>query len=679
MHHNRIARPLAWLPRDRSGVVLLLNTDEMTTSAQTRPEVVASVVAPPWREYVPIALVTLLGIIITWSVYEQVTDWDRQRVQSLFLDAARDRVLVFQREVEHSLAVVEDIGSLFGASRWVGRRDFRKFVGPALQRHASIQALEWVPRVPAAERSTFVNDARRSFPRFRITDRGADGELVDTPLRPEHFPVLYVQPYGLNKSRLGFDLASDPAVVAVLHRASDTGRMIVSMQIPAGLDTIGNAGFVARLPVYYKDERAEKDEAEDEEGTEPLGLHAGPMLRGFAQGRFYVGDIVVRALQSLSPAGIHMALFDTTQEQGGVLLYRHVSRLASSREHAGRREQSPDSNPLVFTQTIEVMNRRWKVECTSLAGHFQVDPWSGWFVLAGGLAFTVLLTVYLATIVGRAAMVERLVGQRTLQLVNANAALNREIGDRKHAEEELHALNDTLEQRVAQRTAEAEGRAEELEQFAYVTSHDLKAPLRAISNLAAWIEEDLERSLTSDTREQLHLLRDRVRRMHALIEGLLEYSRVGRTQVIKESVDSGALVAEVIDSLGPPAGFTIQVSPDMPVLRTDRLQLGQVLANLISNSLKHHGSTQGHIRIGVQEQGAFYQFFVQDDGIGIPSEYHSKVFMMFQTLETLDYGANTGIGLALVKRIVQEHGGSIVLDSERGKGTTFRFTWPRDG
>jgi signal transduction histidine kinase len=272
------------------------------------------------------------------------------------------------------------------------------------------------------------------------------------------------------------------------------------------------------------------------------------------------------------------------------------------------------------------------------------------------------------------------VTERTTQLVEVNAELNSEIGERLHAEKELQQLNETLEQRVAIRTAEAERHVEELEQFAYVTSHDLKAPLRGIANLATWLEEDLREKLTDATREQLRLLRDRVQRMNALIEGLLDYSRIGKTARSVVSVDTGELLAEIIDSLSPPDGFIIDVAANMPVLHTDRLHLYQVFSNLISNSIKHGKGKgkgkQGHTGVAVQKRGENYEFTVSDDGPGIAPEYHDRIFMMFQTLTVNDYGSNTGIGLALVKKIVQEHGGSITLESEEGHGAKFRFSWP---
>ena len=402
-------------------------------------------------------------------------------------------------------------------------------------------------------------------------------------------------------------------------------------------------------------------------------------LRGFAAGIFRIGEIVESALQDLSPSGIDMVIYDVSDEDERQILYQHSSRnrpADTGQRNPGDGESRASRK---FIQTISVTDRQWEVLCTSIPGYFQPDPWSGWVTLAGGLPFTALLTIYLSTLVGRAAKVKRLVTERTTQLVEVNEALNSEINERLNAEKELQRLNETLEQRVAIRTAEAERHVKELEQFAYVTSHDLKAPLRGIANLATWLEEDLSEKLTEATREQLGLLRDRVQRMNALIEGLLEYSRIGKAAHSLASVDTGELLAEVIDSLSPPDGFIVDVAANMPTLYTDRLHLNQVFSNLIGNSIKHRKGEQGHAWITAHNRGEYYEFTVADDGPGIAREYHDKVFMMFQTLAVNDYGSNTGIGLALVKKIVQEHGGSITLESEEGNGATFRFSWPRHG
>lgn len=255
-----------------------------------------------------------------------------------------------------------------------------------------------------------------------------------------------------------------------------------------------------------------------------------------------------------------------------------------------------------------------------------------------------------------------------------------DIRERKKVEESLRLRAQELRltaQSLAQTTNVLTKRNQELDQFAYVVSHDLKAPLRAIANLSSWIEEDLSESMTEDTLHQMNLLRGRVHRMEGLIEGLLQYSRVGRIQVPSEMVKVENLLAEIIDSLAPPSEFEVKVEPGMPTFVAEKLPLQQVFANLISNAIKHNRAESGHVKISVKELEDFYEFSVEDDGPGIAPQYHDKVFVIFQTLEARDKVENTGIGLSLVKKIVEGQGGSISLESAEGEGATFRFTWPK--
>ncbi len=218
---------------------------------------------------------------------------------------------------------------------------------------------------------------------------------------------------------------------------------------------------------------------------------------------------------------------------------------------------------------------------------------------------------------------------------------------------------------------------EELDQFTYVTSHDLKAPLRGIHNLSQWIEEDLGDSMTPEAREQFKLLRGRVQRMESLINGLLEYAHVGKTHGKTESVDVAALLTEVIDWISPPQQVTIRIAPGMPTFDTDKLRLQQVLTNLIENAVKHCGQPVAHITIACERTGRFFRFSVADDGQGIEPQYQQRIFGIFQTLLPRDRLECTGIGLALVKKIVESKGGSVSVESVPGHGATFSFTWPR--
>jgi PAS domain S-box-containing protein len=230
---------------------------------------------------------------------------------------------------------------------------------------------------------------------------------------------------------------------------------------------------------------------------------------------------------------------------------------------------------------------------------------------------------------------------------------------------------------LARLTQELERSNKELDQFAYVASHDLKAPLRGIANLTQWIEEDLGERVTGDSREHMQLLKGRVNRMEALIDGILAYSRAGRVREKPETVDVGRLIAESIELLAPPPETEIIVGPGMPTLRTERVPLQQVLLNLIGNAVKYNQRPGARVEITVRQLDGWYQFSIADNGPGIPPQYRERIWQIFQTLAARDKVEGTGIGLSVVRKIVEARGGRTWLDSELGRGSTFHFTWPQ--
>lgn len=261
---------------------------------------------------------------------------------------------------------------------------------------------------------------------------------------------------------------------------------------------------------------------------------------------------------------------------------------------------------------------------------------------------------------------------------NGKMVIVRDITEQTQAREKLEANLQELSRLsllLANTNQALTERNQELDSFAYIASHDLKAPLRGIANLSQWLEEDIQNDLSPENQRQFELLRQRVYRMQALIDGLLEYSRVGRMQTASERVDVSKLLAEIIDSLNPPPTFNIEIAEQMPVFMTKKLLLRQVFANLLSNAIKHHPRNDGHIKISVEDKQELYKFIVSDDGAGIDPKNRDKIFTIFQTLQSRDKKENTGVGLSIVKKIVESEGGKINLDSELGKGATFDFTW----
>lgn len=234
------------------------------------------------------------------------------------------------------------------------------------------------------------------------------------------------------------------------------------------------------------------------------------------------------------------------------------------------------------------------------------------------------------------------------------------------------------EKRITEYTQNLEKVNKELDQFAYIVSHDLKAPLRAISNLATWIEEDLDDYMTPEVHKQFDLLKNRVKRMENLINGILQYSRVGRSKNQLEKVHLQNLVQELCDSIKADDTCTFIIKNDPIELYTERIALEQVLQNFISNAIKYNDKEEKIIEIGWSEnsENSHLTLFVKDNGPGISPEYHEKIFMIFQTLQSRDEIESTGVGLAIVKKIADEKKCKVWVESEVGKGTTFYITWP---
>lgn len=246
-------------------------------------------------------------------------------------------------------------------------------------------------------------------------------------------------------------------------------------------------------------------------------------------------------------------------------------------------------------------------------------------------------------------------------------AFIRDISERMNAEKKLRSYMKDLERING-----------ELDQFAYVVSHDLKAPLRAINNLSEWIEEDISHLMEGETKDQFKLLRGRVLRMENLINGILRYSRIGRMKINKELF----YVKEVADELcsvfaSDRVVFHLDGPSDLQ-LYSEKITLEQILQNLISNGIKYNDKPTVYITIGWKETESKIEFFVKDNGPGIPSEFHEKVFVIFQTLQSRDEIESTGVGLAIVKKIVNEKGGKIRIESTPEEGSTFLFTWPKN-
>lgn len=230
---------------------------------------------------------------------------------------------------------------------------------------------------------------------------------------------------------------------------------------------------------------------------------------------------------------------------------------------------------------------------------------------------------------------------------------------------------------LAENIALLQSKNEELNQFAHIVSHDIKAPLRGIDNVVSWIEEDYFHDLPPKVQEYITLIKGRVLRAENMLNGILSYSRIGREVQHKEVVHVNELLEEIREDLPDRTPITLRIQPGMPHLFTERIPLFQVFSNLIINAVKYHDKPDGVVKVYFKSFDNYYEFYVEDNGPGIAPTYHGRIFMIFQTLQERDAFESTGVGLAIVKKILDDRKQTIRLQSEQGKGSTFIFTWPK--
>lgn len=246
-------------------------------------------------------------------------------------------------------------------------------------------------------------------------------------------------------------------------------------------------------------------------------------------------------------------------------------------------------------------------------------------------------------------------------------SVSTDITERKKADERQQKLMDRLEDVN-----------NELSQFAYAVSHDLKAPLRAINSLSEWLVTDYGETLDKNGQSMILEINQRVQRMFALIEGILSYSKLGRENEVKTVVNLTQVAESVVNLISPPANIQVHIQENLPDLLAEETRMFQLLQNLIGNAVKYMDKDEGHVYVETKELDNTWEVSIRDNGPGIPAKQHENIFKIFQTLQKSDDINSTGIGLTLVKKTVELNGGTIRVESEAGKGASFIFTWPKN-
>lgn len=587
---------------------------------------------------IPVYFPPLVLFLLTLSMAYMTGRAESQKIELEFSRQADMRIRSVINEFELNIEALYAIRAFYDSSVFVDRDEFSQFASLLIQRHNGVQALEWVPRVSAVKRPEFERalidyglesaHGQSGFKRWTL-EKGWHRQTTDWA--EYYFPVFYVEPYQGNEAALGIDLASSPTRAPSINQALTSGKL--SMTPPIDLAQ-GVNGILAFLPVYSK--------------ITDTNASAEPQVLGLATGVFVIGSIVQSALEKFSDTAMSIQFMDISDDDGYNTLY--------------------DNSIVIVTDSLShkvpyaVGGRRYLIKVQAgenyLAGK---TPWGSYMILISGSFIAFMLFLMLWIIRTRARTIEQTVEMRTRELSASNQKL-------RETTENLEMV-----------TQELESRNEELNQFASMASHDLQSPLRGVTGFAQILREDVGDRLDEESLELLDGIVTGGKRMHTLINDLLNYSRLESTGKNFTACDMNRVyddACQLLQSIIEEAQAVV-TRDELPTVLGDASQLSQLLHNLIGNGIKYQPVGQvAKIHVSAQVSDQICTFRIADNGIGIAPEHQKQVFDAFRRLHTEREYSGTGIGLAICKRVVDRHNGRIWLESEPGQGTRFYFTLP---
>lgn len=577
-------------------------------------------------------VVLLIGFIVTGAAWYTSNEFVNKNAELRF----ETRTIEISKAIRSRMAEYEQVLwgtiALFRASREVDRQEFKIYVDALrLQENwPGIQGIGFsIPLTPEQKLDHILSIRAEGFPTFDIKPPGE---------RDEYSSIIFLEPFDWrNRRAFGYDMWSNEMRREAMTRARDTGEASTSGIITLVQETQTDVqkGFLTYLPLY----RLEMPISTVEERR--------AAFVGWVYSPFRMGDLM-KGILGEGETNVEYEIFDGTELTKEALLFD-----SNNVFHA----EDADSGELWSrTKILNLQGRTWTIVYTAGSNQLtEAESAQPTMVGAAGLVVDLLLFYIISSIALMQRRAEKLATDMT--------------EDARGARSELEAKLIELEQSN-----------NDLQKFAYVASHDLKAPMRAVHQLAAWIEEELENVdglEDTDVKKYLAQMKGRADRMQKLLDSLLAYATVGENQQEISSFETAKCIRDVIEFVSPPEHIKIDITGDMPRINGEKALFEQVISNLISNAIKHSGVDSTRIEISARPLGTFYEFSVKDDGPGIPTRHHERIFELFQTLKRRDEVEGSGMGLAIVKKLIERRGGVITVESDPDvrPGTTFKFTW----
>ncbi len=536
---------------------------------------------------------------------DYVRDQSRMEAVLRLEQRAQQLTVAVQQSISAKLQVLQAFQAFYAVGQRITLDEFKKFAVVTLTYHPDIQALQWIPLVPADQLDGLIAEGRDQFGAdFDVFERDSAGARQPLQVRPYYFPIYYIEPMAGNEAAHGLDAGFEPVRRAILTEAWYSGKATVSTPIRLVQETSDQSGVLLYQPIYR-----DIFPPEDEAGRVKTLVGLVPVV-------LRTGDFMAASLKDFDTGGFSITLYDVDAPDR--LLYQ---------SHTA--DDSMSAGDFHTTGAVTVANRRWVLDFDTSAAFIDESIYfSGLITRVGVLLMTAVALFYL------------------YQRNHNEAALRRYAATLEVTNKELDAYNHTI-------------------------AHDLKSPLAIVNGYAYLL---MDEPLSDEGRKMVDTVAMVTHNMADMIDDLLKLASLRNAEASVTRVDMGVALESALQRIEDRRQF-VTVEGDLPPALGHAPWLTEVFANLINNALKYTPADRTpDIRVRGMVQGTMVRYEVQDNGVGIAAEDRQRIFELFTRLPNEGTAKGLGIGLSIVRRVVERLGGQIGVDSAPGQGSTFWFT-----